>query len=60
MGKPNNFLINIEVNILAASEIEGIYVLRIDIGRIKNELQQVLQLVGKIRIIDEIRQNSTN
>ena len=60
MGKPNIFLINIEVNILAASEIEGIYVLRIDIGRIKNELQQVLQLVGKIRIIDEIKQNSTN
>ena len=39
--------------------MEGVYVIPIDKISIKNELQQVLHLVGKMRIVDDIKQNST-
>ena len=39
--------------------MEGVYVIPRDTTSIKNDPQQVLHLVGKIRIVDEIKQNST-
>ena len=44
---------------MATSDMEGVYGIPRDTISIKNELQQVLHLVGKIRIIDEIKQNPT-
>ena len=39
-------------------ETRGVYGIPRDTIRIKNELKQVLRLLGKIRIVDEIKQNS--
>ena len=39
--------------------MEGVYGMPRDTISIKNDVQQVLHLVGKIRIVDEIKQNST-
>ena len=44
---------------MAKAGIEGVYGITRNEIRIKNELQQVLHLVGKIRIVDEIKQNPT-
>ena len=59
MGIPTRLIINIESYIMAKAGIEGVYVIPRDATSIKNKLQQVLHLVGKIRIVDEIKQNPT-
>ena len=59
MGIPTKKLIDTEAYIITKSEMEGVYGISRDTISIKNDLQQVLHLVGKIRIIDEIKQNPT-
>ena len=59
MGRPTKLIIHTEAYIMVTSEMEGVYEIPIDTIRIKNELQQVLHLVVKIRIVDDIKQNST-
>ena len=59
MGRPTKLIIDTEAYIMTASETEGVYGIPRDTISIKNELQQVLHLVGKIRIVDKIKQNST-
>ena len=59
MGIPNKLLIDTESYIMATAEMEGVYGIPSDTISIKNELQQVLHLVGKISIVDDIKQNST-
>ena len=44
---------------MATSGMEGVYVIPRDAIRIKNELQQVLNLVVKVSIFDKIKQNPT-
>ena len=39
-------------------ETQGVYGIPRNTIRIKNDMQQVLCLLGKIRIVDEIKQNS--
>ena len=59
MGRPTKLLIDKEAYIITAAEMEGVYWIPRDKISIKHDLQQVFHLVGKIRIIDEIKQNST-
>ena len=54
MGIPTKLIIHTEAYIMVTSEMEGVYEIPIDTIRIKNELQQVIHLLGKIRIVDEI------
>ena len=56
---PTKLIIDTEAYITTTSEIEGVYGITRDTISIKNELQQVLNLVGKIRIVDGIKNNST-
>ena len=44
---------------MSPAEMEDVYGIPRDTISIKNELQQVLHLLGKIRIFDDIQQNST-
>ena len=59
MGRPNKLIIDTEAYITTTAEIEGVYGISRDTISIKNGLQQVLNLVVKIRIVYEIKQNST-
>ena len=59
MERQTKLLIYTEAYIMATSKMEGVYGIPRDTISIKNELQQVLHLVGKIRIFDEIKKNST-
>ena len=47
MEGPTKRLIYIEAYIVKTSEMEGVYVIPRDTISIKNELQQVIHLVGK-------------
>ena len=44
---------------MVTAEMEGVYGIPRDKTSIKNYLKQVLHLVGKIRIVDEIKQHPT-
>ena len=44
---------------MVTAEMEGVYGIPRDKTSIKNDLKQVLHLVGKIRIVDEIKQHPT-
>ena len=59
MGEATTILIDTEAYIMVTGEIEGVYVISRHTISIKNDLQQVLHLVGKIRIVDEIKQHPT-
>ena len=59
MERPTKLLIDTEVYTMTAAKLEYIYGIPRDTTSIKNELQQVLHLVGKIRIFDGIKNNST-
>ena len=59
MGIPTKLIIYIEAYIMKIEEMEGVYGIPIDTISIKNELQQVLHSLGKLRIVDWIKQNYT-
>ena len=59
MGRPTKLIIDTEAYITARTEMDGVYGIRRDTISINNDLQKVLHLVGKISIVDEIKQNST-
>ena len=59
MVRPTKLIIDTESYIFTTEEMEGVYGIPRDIISIKNELQQVLHLVGKLRIVDGIKQNYT-
>ena len=54
MEGPTNLLVYTEAYIIATSEMRGVYGIPRDTISIKNDQQQVIHLVGKIRIVDEI------
>ena len=59
MGRPTKLIIDTESYIITTEEMEGVYGITRDTTSIKNKLQQVLHLVGKLSIVDGIKQNYT-
>ena len=59
MGRPTKLIIDTEAYIMATAEMDGVYGIPRDIISINFELHKLLHLVGKISIVDEIKQNST-
>ena len=55
IGIPTKLIIDTEAYIMTAKKMEGVYGIPRDTISIKNELQQVLHLVGKPRIVDGIK-----
>ena len=59
MGRPTKLIIDTEAYITTAAEMEGVYGIPTDTISIKNKLQQLLHLVGKLRVFDGVKQNYT-